>query len=227
MIQEIAMYGIVVIAGFIAALPMLKITAHRKKGHVLAMVDTGSTVEHIWCSKVDNFLVSLKKKDKRVWIINKKEDLKINPQTKCTECFVLEQKAITHNLNDTKTISALEKAGYRSVKEVIREFFKINEDTNKIESISQTITVEGETISLPQVENLIKGYTPHSLWAYIKSEATNIALMTQPKDAAKTFLMIFLGVLLAIIIGYVIIKSNVVVSPGSVVEAVKNTTLRV
>jgi hypothetical protein len=225
MIQELVLYGIVAVAGFIAFLPSLKITAHRKKGHILAIIDTGSTVEHIWCSRVDNFLVSLKKNDKRVWIVNKKEDLKINPLTKCTECFVLEQKAITHNLTDTKIITALEKAGYRSIKEVMREFFNINPETKQVESVTQ-ITVNGETISIPQVENLIKGYTPHSLWAYIKSEATNIALMTQPKDAAKTFLMIFLGVLLAMIIGYVIIKSNVSISPASVVEVVKNTTIR-
>lgn len=220
------LYGIVAVAGVIAVLPTLKTTAHRKKGHVLAMIDAGSTVEHIWCSRVDNFLVSLKKNDKRVWIINKKEDLKTNPQTKCTECFVLEQKAITHNLTDTKIITALEKAGYRSINEVMRDFLHINPDTQKVENISSTITVEGETISIPQVENLIKGYTPHSLWAYIKSEATNIALMTQPKDAAKTFLMIFLGVLLAMIIGYVIIKSNVSISPQAIVETAKNITLK-
>ena len=206
--------------------PRIALLSHIKKGHVRCIIDNGNNIEYVWCNKIESFLFSIAKNDKRVWIINKKTDIKTNPKTKTSECFVLENKPMTIDVKDAHILELIENAGYTNIVDVQKEFIQISEDEEKITGVRTQIMVEGETITLPQIENLIRGYTPKALWSYIKTESTNIALMTQPKDAAKTFLMMFLGVLLAIIIGYVIIKSNVVINPQTIVDTAKNITIK-
>jgi len=229
MIEQFIYIGIIAVLGVLVIIPKLQKSFHRKQGHVRATIDSGNTIEHIWCVQVESFLVPTNKKDKRIWMINKNSDIKIDPKSSIRECFVLSSKPITIKLSDSKLYNTLEKAGFKNLKEVKREFLKIEKDedgNDYVSGVKEEITIEGNTISLPQIENIIQGYTPKALQSYIKSEATAISLMTQPKDAAKTFLMVFLGVLLAIVIGYVIIKSNVGVSPETIVQTAKNVSMR-
>jgi len=228
-VEQFIYIGFIAILLVMVLIPKMQKSWHVKKSHIRATIDEGNTVEHVWCVNADKFLIPINKKDKRLWMINKFEDIKIDQKTKLKECFVLTTKPMTIGLSDSIILEDLEEEGFLSLKEVKRAFLKVenDEEGNKIfKGWKENIEVAGKTISLPQIENIIKGYTPKGLASYIKSEATAISLMTQPKDAAKTFLMVFLGVLLAIIIGYVIIKSNVAVSPQTIVETAKNATMR-
>ena len=200
----------------------------RLKKNIIGIVDNGTNVEIVRLKRKGFFLVEDKKKDKRIWLILSKEHIKDSKQLKCYFTYLSGDKAITL---DKELMAIIKKAwgdGIRNQEELMSEFVEKwgKDDEGNIIPVKfkENLVFNGVTVAPEHISEVVKSFDPKLLFSFVENEVTSRILLRTYGLDAKTFISVFVGVLLAIVVAYFIIKSNTI-DVSMITNAVKNAVV--
>ena len=193
--------------------------------NLLGVVDDGHNIELVRLKKKGIFLEEVsKKKNKRMWALTSPSHVKHSKQLKLDLVYLSSRRAITTSDELINIIKQGWKDGVNHHKDLLAEFVEEWEQDEEgrlyPKKFKEGIIVDGVSIAHEHIEEVVKFFEPYNLYSHIENETTARFLSRTYGFDAKTFISTFLGVLLAIVIAYVIIKS-VGVNPDAIANAVK------
>ena len=194
------------------------------KGRMLGIIDTGSSYELVPLKRKGFILEEQNKKSKRLWLLLHKSHIKFSPQLKTFVVNLSGERAVTVSPELLELIKKAWKDGIRHQKELMTEFVEEwgEDDKGNVYPVKfkKEIQFIGTSISAEQVSEVIKTFDPQLLYSYIENEVSaRIRLRTYGFEV-KTFITVFVAVLLALVIAWLVVKSNAI-DPNAIANAVK------
>jgi len=202
------------------------LSAKFKKNGILAIIDHGNFIEETVVEKRGWFVYD--KRGRRVWIITSPSHIKFDPKLKVRRVYLNSTRALSLN---PELCLLVQKAwedridagtGENFMEEFIDHWEEIETEKGEVVRVpvfKEEIQVSGISVSQDHVRELIKGYSPQGLFERIQSEATAMFKAMSFGFEPKTFITVFLAIVIGIAVGYYLIKSGSTPNIAGMIES--------
>lgn len=202
---------------------LISLKAKVHKG-LIGIVDKGSSYEFVALKRKGLVLEEITQKNKRLWLITNKYHLKYSPQFRTFLVLLSGEKSVTIDSGLIELIKAGWKDGIRHQKDLMLEFvdrWETDENGKEYPVFKEELQFYGVSISSEHLSEVLKTFSPELLYSYIENEVSARVRTRVYGLEAKTFITVFIAVLLAVVIAWLIIKSNAI-NPQMIGNAVKS-----